>query len=580
MDRATDCPVKRKHPPDSDSSDDENLAVIQCFKTPAKSADKSYDDESYDYKSYDVGHDDETLEYIARFLASYSSALQDTTRNNKPIVDAQDVVSKVESDVAGFLASRCSAGTVPRVGRPPGSMNKHRSAAQRDASANSWVLGNVRNFMQQLSTMCSTGGNIPAPLQQAKDVLSLVLMGTQVPPPGLTNAIRRVTGFSRSMVEKGSRLASVGFSTPQAIASGGRVVKLSRAPHSRGQRTKQDWKWVYDWFHHECPDVHLDKDRNIKLNGGRSVFINGKKLKVVCQKRVAYKTKEELTKAFFDSRKYKEWEQRNPAQSMGFSTVRRLICPCISAATVKECVCRFCTEFTYALKAWHTQRGPWQENDGPCPCPGCSDPTRFKVCVHYTRAAHAATCSTATITHAHTHAHRFCALSASVQELRRLSLCPKQSYKELILPDEPGNVPQFYALKCCAYSKKPKHVSPCTKCGIAKTLLQAWPFEAKLALSHTHMHIHTPLCIQIRQLYRALGHSGIRQMAPVAGLGSGCIRQKRRNGHAAGVCREKGHSTAVTGPYFQARPGIQLPHVGAQDDSASRCVQTAHPEQN
>jgi hypothetical protein len=148
---------------------------------------------------------------------------------------------------------------------------------------------------------------------------------------------------------------------------------------------------VYDWFHQDCPHVHLDKDRNVTLKGQYFVTINGKRHKVACQKHVAYKTKEELTQSFFDSNKYQDWKQRNPDQSMGFRTVSRLICPCIAAATVKECVCRLCTEYSYSVKAWDTQRVIWRKEGNPCECPLCSDPELLERCTH---------------TRAHTHTHK------------------------------------------------------------------------------------------------------------------------------------------------------------------------------
>ena len=94
-----------------------------------------------------------------------------------------------------------------------------------------------------------------------------------------------------------------------------------------------------------------------------------------------------------------------------------------------------CVEFRYLLKAWHSLRQEWHRVT-PCRCSGCRGP-RYEA---YRQA------------------------SKSLSDFRRLISCARQPYPHLVLPHLPGEIPEFYPLKCCGH-KTPTHIQQCSVCG-------------------------------------------------------------------------------------------------------------------
>lgn len=301
----------------------------------------------------------------------------------------------------------------------------------------------MKDFLQKKQEDSNVRGNNPIELQKAMDSLSAAVFHNGPPPAGLKSAIKRVTGMTKSMMDRGITMSKQCLSSPAEMKKG-KACYVKRSPHTSGKRKKRDLGWVYDWFHTSCPLVYPDKTRPCAMKGRKArIVISGELKKVTCVKHCAEGNKVDLAQCLLSSPEYKQWQVKNDGDSIPLSSIQKCICPCISQAKVNQCSCKTCTEFAAVLSAWEKQRTEWH-NETPCKCPGCSDNVAFA---------------------------RYRAASKNVSAFRAQVCCSKVKYPHLQLPHQPDVVPFFYRLACCKLSAtQPPHVHLCDKCGVDKML--------------------------------------------------------------------------------------------------------------
>ena len=338
--------------------------------------------------------------------------------------------------------------TSPSSGKKRGAAGRPRKKYKKDdndAEACAWVVEQMRSFLESKRSVCK--GNPDKDLQQMTDAITCVVLHKNSPPPGMVSSFLRMTGFTRSMIDRAEQLREQKTITPEQIKKPSSYFSLVRHPQTSGPKKKRDMMWIYLWFHDQekNPMVFPDKTRPEQMKGVRAkILINGNWLKVTCCRMFMTGFKQDMTDCFLHCAEYKKWQKDNNGDTLSRGFVQKCICPCMKPAQVNECACRICTEMEAALRAWHTQRVTWHKAT-KCSCPGCSDPTKFQ---------------------------RYFGASKSLRDFRGACLCPKISFPELRIPHLPDTVPAFRDLKCCTYSDKyPVHVkNPCTKCGVHQRL--------------------------------------------------------------------------------------------------------------
>jgi len=345
-----------------------------------------------------------------------------------------------------------------RAGRPstetkPKRYNTPAKRSANDIEAAFWAMGNVQKFLAEKREECR--GNPDKALQGICNALSCAFLHQGKPPEGLGRAFKRVTGFSNNMIENAETLRKSECITPQQfkkprksyVVLQPKSYVLPRAPHSRGSKKFKPKMWIWEWFHSDANIlVTEDKTRPEVLKGKNvHITIDGIKIAVKCSKKFMLGTKKDMVQGFLSSGQYKQHLKNNPGDTFSEPDIRKCICPCMKKARVNECSCKTCSEFEAVILAWHEQRQKWHKEE-TCRCKGCSDPEKFK---------------------------RYMSASTNVQEFRQACLCKKTQFPLLSLPHTPDIVPEFRSIKCCKYSKTiPKHVEPCTECGVNKRLYQ------------------------------------------------------------------------------------------------------------
>lgn len=325
-------------------------------------------------------------------------------------------------------------------GRPK---KKKQSQNALDNAAKTWFAAKFKAFFEEAHSKVNQRGNNPLQIQKMQDMVSAIMCHSGPVPGGLKSAIRRVTGVTKSMLDRGDKLREEGKTCTDSLRKNVEC-HVKRSPHSFGKRKKRDLMFVYEWFHHECPLVYPNKTRPQAYKGRLArIKINGQTLKVTCVPAYRDGTKADLVQSFLSSPRYKAWQIENNGDSLPSSSIQRCICPCMQPAQVNECACKMCTEFSAVLTAWDKAREKWHGKT-TCTCVGCSDAAAFKL---------------------------FRGASASVTDFRKAVCCPKKTYPHLALPSSPDVVPTFYNLKCCKASQNiPKHIDRCRECGIEAAL--------------------------------------------------------------------------------------------------------------
>ena len=286
------------------------------------------------------------------------------------------------------------------------------------------VIRNIRSYM----TNTSSAGNQSQAVRLIRDVLSSVIMSTEMVDERLQSAVTRVCALPKKQQLRGITLNRERESTERP------GITIKRNPPSHGPKAKIDLDFVYDYFHNHCSLVEVDKSKRGQYKR-KTIFCAGKTRKLSCQRRVMAGTRKDLVKMFKDSDIYSDWRRRH-GRSIGDTYIKSSICFCIKDASLNECVCVICVQFRYLLQAWDKQRKQW--HTAKCTCCGCQS-DKFTG---------------------------YMAASKSSSAFKAAILCAAQKYPHLCLPHLPSEVPEFYSLKCCIKSDTmPSHVQPCPECG-------------------------------------------------------------------------------------------------------------------
>jgi hypothetical protein len=201
----------------------------------------------------------------------------------------------------------------------------------------------------------------------------------------------------------------------------GRPMAVARMPASSGPAAPKDLEFLVEYFHFKCSLVEPDKERAFKYTR-KTAVIRGQQRKIMCHRKLLLGTRQEAAEEAKRSSIVQEWEARNN-EPLSLAVIQSCICACIRQATVRQCVCKYCTSMSYRLTAWNTLRDSWhQQRAGGCKCPGCMDPNR--------RA-------------------RFRKASKSSEEFMSQVCCEKESWPGCEYPHTPGVVPEFFPLRCC-----------------------------------------------------------------------------------------------------------------------------------
>ena len=177
------------------------------------------------------------------------------------------------------------AGGIREFERGPAQVAHADAKSENDLRVEQLVIRNIRSYM----TNTSTAGNKSEAVQLIRDVLSSVIMSTEIQDERLGQAVNRVCGVPVLQQNRGSKLNDERESTIRA------GITIKRAPPSHGPKAKLDLDFVYDYFHHQCPLVEVDKSRKGKYTR-KTVVCAGKKRKLTCQRRVMSGTRKELVK--------------------------------------------------------------------------------------------------------------------------------------------------------------------------------------------------------------------------------------------------------------------------------------------
>jgi len=336
-------------------------------------------------------------------------------------------------------------------GRRPGRPTKQQSIDDKDIDVKNWVLRNIRSFIQEKIETCQ--GNPSKILQQASDALCCAVLHAGPPPPRKVEAFRRVTGFTRNMIERADILREIKSVSPQQLRST-QSFTFNRGWQTSGPKQKKSMhqQWVYDWFHdmEKNTMIFVDKRRPEHLKGRYSkIKLDGKVREVTCVRHFMNGHKQDLVQLFLNSPEYKAWQEAFPGLTLSRSAVQACICPCMRPAQVTECACRICTEMESAIRAWHVQRRKWHKAE-KCECSGCSNPKQNS---EYMRA------------------------SKDLRTFRDVCLCAKVPFPDLALPHLPDTIPHFRQISCCKYSEAgkyseahPAHTEECQNCGVQRRL--------------------------------------------------------------------------------------------------------------
>ena len=300
----------------------------------------------------------------------------------------------------------------------PGRPHKVARVDTFDKEMQEWTVNNIKTFIVQKHEI--SHGNSALVLQGVMDALACAVLHAGPPPAGKMSAFRRVTGFTKNMIQRAEVLRAKKSISPAQLQKTNSFT-IPRAPHSFGTSQKRSVKWIYDWFHdlEKNTMIFVDKRRPEHLKGKYSrIKIDGEIVKVNCVRHFMNGHKQDLAQLFLNSPEYRAWQEDNPGLKVGKSTVQACICPCMRPAKVTECACKICTEMEAVIRAWAVQRSRWHARE-TCSCPGCVDPKQKQ---EYMRA------------------------SKDLRTFRDVCLCGKVPFPGLALPYLPDMIPEFRSI--------------------------------------------------------------------------------------------------------------------------------------
>jgi hypothetical protein len=284
-----------------------------------------------------------------------------------------------------------------------------RSEQERNVAAMAITCANIRKKFKAWNGSRASRSNQD---QLAVDLAVDLLVGDEHNAQGLGAALQRVFGITKEQLRRREL-------RKQVLEK--ETMMLARMPASYGPAAPKDLEFLVRYFHTKCSLVEPDKERAFQYTRKKAV-VRGKRRQIVCQRKLLLGTRREAAEEAKRSSIVKEWEARN-GESLSLDVIQSCICSCIRMATVRQCVCKYCTGMTFRLAAWNSLRNSWhQQPAGGCKCHGCMDPER--------RA-------------------RFMRASKSSEDFMVQVCCEKESWPGCELPHTPGVVPEFFPLRCC-----------------------------------------------------------------------------------------------------------------------------------
>lgn len=194
---------------------------------------------------------------------------------------------------------------------------------------------------------------------------------SQLKIKGFVKRAMRLTGFSRAYIKSGMKKYKQNRARARRTSESNEVTQ--ERSDSLGSR-----RWIYDWFHEECPLVELNKDRPAKLKGRKSFKKDGHKLeKLYCEHHLLNGNKAEVAQTFLESAAYKDRQSKDPSFKMCAKTVEKSICACMKQSNGCDCTCDKCAEITALLEGLRGAYGKVSANF--CSCSACASDSVWRT---------------------------------------------------------------------------------------------------------------------------------------------------------------------------------------------------------
>ena len=117
-------------------------------------------------------------------------------------------------------------------------------------------------------------------------------------------------------------------------------------------------RFVFDWFHNECPLVELNKDRPARLKDRKQFEKYGRNMeRLTCEHHIMNGNVAEIAQSFSDSQTYNERQMKVHGFKMSLKTVETMIRPCMRQSDGCDCTCDKCSEITLVLKGLREAHG-------------------------------------------------------------------------------------------------------------------------------------------------------------------------------------------------------------------------------
>lgn len=195
-----------------------------------------------------------------------------------------------------------SAGQVQAIEsiQPPAPLVMDR----RDDHARRLICANLKKvFRTELRTL----GSRTIPEQQRADSISAAIHSSELETGCGFESVERVVGVKKTQMLRGAQLNARNKEHRRTSQE----MMLPRAE----RKDKRDLEWIYDWFHHNSPDVELNKNDKSQWSK-KTVFCAGRERKLTCVKRVLTTSRQQAVCNFKASQEWKDHTRKNPRMTL------------------------------------------------------------------------------------------------------------------------------------------------------------------------------------------------------------------------------------------------------------------------